>query len=154
MEILLWRTVDKLGERGEVVDVAPGYARNYLFRKGWATPNTEENEQRLEQEAERLRREEQQRINEHQELLNELEELFLVLKVECNEEGQLYGSVTSKVVADEIQQKHGLDVDSRQVELKQPIQHLGVYTIPLRLHPEVQGSMNAWVVERTEEDEE
>lgn len=154
MEILLWRTVDKLGERGEVVDVAPGYARNYLFRKGWATPHTEENRKQLEEEAERLRREEQQRISEHEELLEELEDLFLVVKVECNEEGQLYGSVTSKVIADEVQHKHGFELDARQVELKQPIQQLGVYTVPLRLHPEVQGEMNAWVVQRMEEDEE
>ncbi len=153
MEILLWRTVDKLGDRGDVVDVAPGYARNYLFRKGWATPNTEEKQKELEEEADRLRKEEQRRIGEHEALLEELQDRFLVLKVESNEEGQLYGSVTSKVIADEVQHQYDLDLDARQVELKQPIQQLGVYTIPLRLHPEVQGEINAWVVQRTEEEE-
>lgn len=134
------------------MDVAPGYARNYLFRKGWATPSTPGNRQKLEQEKERLRREEQQRIQESEERLDRLEDLYLVLRVESNEDGQLYGSVTSKVVADQITDEYGLELDARQVELKQPIKQLGVYTIPLRLHPEVQGEMNAWVVQRVEDE--
>ncbi len=152
MEILLWRTIDKLGERGDIVDVAPGYARNYLFRKGWATPCTPENRQKLEQEEERLRREERQRIQENRELLEQLENIYLVLRVESNEDGQLYGSVTAKVIADQVQEEHGIELDARQVELKQPIKQLGVYTIPLRLHPEVQGEMNAWIVQRVEDE--
>ncbi len=151
MEILLWRTIDKLGERGDVVDVAPGYARNYLFRKGWATPSTAENRRKLDQEEDRLRREEQQRIQENRDRLETLEDVFLVLRVESNEDGQLYGSVTSKVIADQVREEHGLDLDARQVELKKPIKQLGVYTISLRLHPEVQGEMNTWVVQRVDD---
>ncbi len=146
MEILLWKTIDKLGEQGEVVDVAPGYARNYLFRKGWATPNTAEHRKKMEQQKERLKREEQKRIEESERKAEALQDIFCVLEVETNEEGVLFGSVTPKMIADRLTDEHGLDVSAKHVTLKKPIKHVGTYKVPINFHTEVQGTLHTWVV--------
>lgn len=146
MEILLWKRVEKLGERGDVVDVAPGYARNYLFRKGWATPDTNQYRSKLKQKEESLRREEQRRISEAEEMRDTLEDLYLVVEKQTNEEGGLFGSVTSGDIADQVQQQFNISLDARKVRLKEPIKTVGVYEIPVKYHPEVQGVIHTWVV--------
>lgn len=148
MKVLLWKNIEKLGDRGDVVDVAPGYARNYLFRKQWATPNTPENRRRLEEQRERLEREEQERISENQELLSHLEDLYCIIEVECNEEGVLFGSVTPKIISNAIEEQSGIELSGRQVNLEKPIKEVGVYNVGLNLHPEVKGKMRTWIVQR------
>lgn len=146
MEILLWQRVENLGERGDVVDVAPGYARNYLFRKGWATRDTESNRKQLKQKEESLKREEERRISQAQELREEIQNVFCVVEMQCNEEGGLFGSVNPGTIVQALENQYDISLDAKQIRMKEPIKRVGVYELPVKFHPEVQGKLHTWVV--------
>lgn len=144
-KIILQEDVEDLGEAGEVVDVKPGYARNYLFPQGYAVAATEGN---LEQIRDERRREKQAADREREraeDLAQGLAGHTLTFDVRAAEEGRLFGSVTSADIAERLQ-ADGLDVDEDLVDLEEPIKELGVYNIPIRLHSEVRPEVKVWVV--------
>ena len=136
MEVILRAEVEHLGHPGDVVDVAPGYARNHLLPQGLAYPATEANKHRVEQEKKKY----QDRLREekvHAEALaRELALLELTFQEMAGEEDQLYGSVSIADIAARLEAL-GFDVSRPQIKLDQPIKALGEYEVPLRLHPEV-----------------
>ena len=136
MEVILRAEVEHLGHPGDVVDVAPGYARNHLLPQGLAYPATEANKHRVEQAKKKY----QDRLREekvHAEALaRELALLELTFQEMAGEEDQLYGSVSIADIAARLAAL-GFDVSRPQIKLDQPIKALGEYEVPLRLHPEV-----------------
>lgn len=143
--IILQEDVEDLGEAGDVVDVAPGYARNYLFPQGFAVEATEGN---LKQIREQQRREEEAADRRRQraaDLADDLAGHTLTFDVRAAEEGRLFGSVTASDIAERLAED-GLDVEEETVELEEPIKELGVYNIPIRLHAEVRPEVKVWVV--------
>ncbi|MGH7564904.1 MAG: 50S ribosomal protein L9 [Gemmatimonadota bacterium] len=135
-EVILRSEVEHLGHPGDVVDVAPGYARNYLLPQGLAYPATEANNHRVEQEekkyTERLREEKVRAES----LAQDLATLELSFQEMAGEEDQLYGSVSIADIAERLAAL-GFDVSRQQIKLDQPIKAIGEYEVPLRLHPEV-----------------
>lgn len=145
MRIVLREDVEKLGRRGEVIDVAPGYARNFLLPKGKALHATDGNLKRVEQE----RRKFAVRVAKEKEdaaaMARRLAGISCTIVRKVGENDQLYGSVTPSDVADYLV-KEGIELDKRRILLDEPIKALGIYTIPVKLHPEVTGEIRVWVV--------
>lgn len=145
VRIILRSDVEKLGEAGEIVEVRPGYARNYLIPQGLAMEATESNLRRLEEER-RHRKRAAEREQEHaRELAAELQGRSVTFSVMAGEEGRLFGSVTSADIAEALA-KDGIEVDRRHIVLEEPIKQLGVYRVPIHLHGEVRPEIKVWVV--------
>ncbi len=137
MKIILKEHVEQLGEPGEVVDVKPGYARNYLLPRGLAEEATSG---RLKA-AERLREQAEERQAQQEAaaraLAQKLEDGEVVLQVKAGQAGKLFGSVTGQDVAQAVREQLGAEVEKRQVELEEPLRTLGEHAVPLRLYREL-----------------
>ena len=145
MQIVLKEDIDKLGRRGEIVKVADGYARNYLLPLGKALPATDGNLKVIEREKRRYVVRLTKEKEENEALARRIQALSLTLVRKVGESDVLYGSVTSGDVAEALS-KEGIVVDKRRIQLPDPIKSLGIYTIPIRLHPEVTAEVKVWVV--------
>ena len=136
MEVILREDVEKLGSRGEVVKVAPGYARNFLLPKRLAVAATESNKKIVEQERQAHLRKEAKLISEAQDLAKLMLGVAITIKQKAGEADQLFGSVTSKDIADALAAKN-YSIDRRKIQLDEPIKQLGEYTVPIKLHKDV-----------------
>jgi large subunit ribosomal protein L9 len=138
MKIVLHKEVEKLGVPGDVVQVADGYARNYLIPKGYAAPATKG----AAKNSDRLRRAHDQKVQkavlEAREVAAKLTASPLQVTARAGEEGKLFGSVTSADIARELEARTGATVDRRTVHLAEPIRSLGTHEVTVRLHPEVE----------------
>jgi large subunit ribosomal protein L9 len=145
MQIVLKEDIEKLGHRGEIVKVADGYARNYLLPLGKALPATPGNLKVIEREKRRYVVRLTKEKEENETLAGRIQALSLTLVRKVGESDVLYGSVTSGDIAEALS-KEGVVVDKRRIQLPEPIKSLGIYTIPVRLHPEVTAEVKVWVV--------
>ena len=145
MEVILRADVPKLGHRGDLVDVAAGYARNFLLPRKLAVPATAGNKKVVEQEKAAGARREAKEQGQAAELARQLAEVTVTITRKASEADQLFGSVTSLDIADALQTK-GYHIDRRNIHLEEPIKHLGEYEIPLRLHREVSTALKVQVV--------
>ncbi|RMH81310.1 MAG: 50S ribosomal protein L9 [Acidobacteria bacterium] len=136
MKVVLIQDLEGYGIFGDVVNVKDGFARNYLIPRGIALPATESNLRHVHSILQQRVRKLQKEKEKAQELAKKLENLVVEIKRQVGEKGKLYGSVTSSDIAQALQQM-GFDVDRKKVMLKNPIKDIGIYTISLKLHPEV-----------------
>lgn len=144
-EIILQEDVENLGSAGDVVDVKPGYARNYLIPRGMARRATPGNIKRIEQERRRLERARSRERSRAEDLSSELGGLSLTFSVRAGEEGKLFGSVTASDIADRLAEQ-GFRIDRRALLIEEPIKELGVYRVSVDLHAEVRPEIKVWVV--------
>ena len=147
MELLLKQNVEHLGRTGEVVDVKPGYARNYLLPRGLAVMVTQSNLAEIERARAAALAEEQQRIAGLKDMAGKLAEASVTIEGKANEEGHLFGSVGAAQIAAALREKQVV-VDDKQVRLEQPIKEIGVYDVPVHLHAEVEATVKVWVVQQ------
>ena len=146
MELLLKKDVSGLGHVGDVVDVKPGYARNYLLPKDLATAVTPQ--ARMELQAAAARRA-KAIAAEHERLeafRKQIESLSLTIVEKASEEGHLFGSVSAKRVIDAFEQA-GVEVPERAIDPDLHIKELGIYEVPVRLSEETEATAKVWVVE-------
>jgi large subunit ribosomal protein L9 len=136
MEVILREDISNLGSRGQVVKVAPGYARNFLIPKKLAVTATESNKKIVEQERQSHLRKEAKAQGEAQDLAKLMTGVSVTISQKAGENDQLFGSVTSKDVADALAAK-GFTIDRRKIQLDEPIKSLGEFKIPVRLHKDV-----------------
>ena len=136
MEIVLLERVEKLGQIGDVVNVKPGYARNFLLPRGKALRANKQNMAKFEAERSAIEQRNADAKKQAEILSESIGELSVNLVRAASEMGQLYGSVTSRDIAEAISQK-GHDIDKRQVVMESAIKNLGLFTIKLTLHAEV-----------------
>jgi len=136
MEVILRTHVEHLGNRGEVVKVAAGYARNYLLPRKLALPATDGNKRHVERERKIVEARESDERGQAQAIAARLESLEIVMLRRVGDTEQLYGSVTSSDIADFLKGK-GFEVDRRKLILPEPIKVLGEHSVPLRLHRDV-----------------
>ena len=144
MELILRDDIEKLGRRGEVVNVAAGYARNYLLPRGLAMAVTDANKAQIEKEKKAWVARMAKEKEEYETLAQRIAELRFVAPRKVGENDLLYGSVTSADVGDFLQSK-GIEIDKRRVLLEEPIKHLGEHEVKIRLHPEVQAELKLLV---------
>jgi len=149
MQVILMKEMENLGDVGEVVDVKPGYARNFLVPRGFAIRATKANLARIEEEREHLVAAAAREIEKATALATEIEGQSLNFPVKAGEDGKLFGSVSSSDIADALEEK-GIEIDRRNVQLAEPIKQLGTYKVPIRLSAEVQPEVTVWVVAEEE----
>jgi len=145
VEVILRRDVLDLGQAGELVQVRPGFARNYLIPQGLALLATEGNRRRFDDERRKIEQSGERERADASALAEQIEEQTLTFGVRAGEEGRLFGSVTTADIAEALE-KAGVRIDRRVIRLDEPIKELGAYTIPIRLHPDVQPELKVQVV--------
>lgn len=145
MKIVLLKDVERLGRAGEVVKVANGFARNFLIPRGEALLATDANIAHFESRRRQHEAAAERERKAAEALAKELEKTSLTIQARVGEEDKLFGSVTAQNVADLLKEQ-GHEIDRRKIDLEEPIRTLGVYTIEIRLHPEVRAAVKLWVV--------
>jgi large subunit ribosomal protein L9 len=145
MEVILRDEIEKLGNRGDVVKVANGYARNYLLPRRLAVPATAANKKIIEQEHHAYLRREATVISEAQELAKLMENVSVTIAHKAGEQEQLFGSVTTRNIADALA-KQSYSVDHRKIQLDEPIKQLGEYKVVVKIHREVPVEVTVHVI--------
>ncbi len=146
MQVILRQDVEKVGLRGEVVDVAAGYARNYLLPRRLAEPAAPGRVAELERIAASRARHEAQSFEQAQELVQKLESAELRFDVPAGETGTLFGSVTATDVAEKVWDEQRVRIDRRKLELPESIKRIGRYQIPVELFTDVTATLRVAVV--------
>lgn len=139
MKVILIEDVKKIGKKGDIKEVKPGYARNALFPKNLAIEATPENMKEWEAEQAELKRLDAENKAEAQEMKKALEKKKIIIKWKGGSSGKLFGSVNSPEIADAIKEELGLDIDRKKIDLKSPIKETGDYEVTVKLY----GATNA-----------
>jgi large subunit ribosomal protein L9 len=138
--------VTNIGSMGQILDVADGFARNYLVPRGLAMEANVKNVKSLEH-AKRVVQEKAKKIKgQAQDLSSRIANTTIVIKAKAGEEGKLFGSVTTMDIAEQLKNE-GIDIDKKKISLDEPIKRLGTYTVNIKLHPEVSTPVQVEVVE-------
>lgn len=145
MKVILKDQIEGLGERGEVVKVADGYARNYLIPRNLAMKVTAKNLKAFEHEKRLIEIKEKKKLKDAQELADKISALSLTINVKAHDDENLYGSITEKDIATAIE-KAGYAVNKKQVILENHIKKLGVYTVPVKVYKDIEAKIKLWVV--------
>ncbi|GFN36708.1 50S ribosomal protein L9 [Tepidimicrobium xylanilyticum] len=147
MKIILLKDVKGLGKAGDLVNAKDGYARNYLFPKNLAIEATPNNlkkwEERKKIEAEQQRKEREEALK----LKEKIESLTVELKGKSGEGGKLFGSITSKDIAEALKKQHKIEIDRKKIELKDNIKSIGETSVEIRVYPEITASLKVKVIE-------
>ena len=145
MKVILMHKHESLGDVAEVVAVKAGYASNYLIPKGIAMAATPKNLRVIEQEKERLLAAALREKKDAEDLKEKLDTISVTAEVQVGEEEKVFGAVTTQHIA-ELMADKGFEVDRRKIVLEEPIKALGVYEVPIKLHPDVVSTIKVWVV--------
>jgi large subunit ribosomal protein L9 len=147
MEIILIQDVDKLGKSGQIVKVKEGFARNFLIPNGFAIPLTAANLKRLQQQKQSKLLQLEKVKKESEALKEKLEKLSLTIPVLVQEEDKMYGSIGAQEIAHALKEE-GFELDKNILAMNEPIKALGIYEIPVKLHPEVIAKVKVWIVKK------
>ena len=145
MQILLRKDVETLGKAGDIVDVADGYARNYLLPRKIAAPVTQDSLMQLEAERRRAQREAERHRQSMAALAKNIESASCTIAAQATDTGTLFGSVGPQQIADALKQE-GFDVPPEAIRLEHPIKETGVYAIEIHLAPDIVSTTRIWVV--------
>lgn len=146
MKVIFMADVKGIGKKGEVKEVAEGYARNFLFPKGFAVEANKGNVSKLEQQKDNEQKKQQKELQEAKALASKLDATTVVIKAKAGEGGRLYGAVTSKQIADELK-KQQITIDKRKIGLDDAIRTLGTTKIEVKIYPKVVGTLTVQVIE-------
>jgi large subunit ribosomal protein L9 len=145
MQVILRESIPELGNVGDVVNVTDGYARNYLLPKRLALKANPKNAQELDHQKRLIERHKLKVRGDAATLAQRLESVSLTIPMLVGEQDKLFGSVTTRDLETALAQE-GITISRKYLVLDEPIKSLGVYTIDVRLHPEVIGKLKVWVV--------
>ena len=147
MKIILLEELPGRGGEGDVIDVARGYANNYLLPKGIAILATKGNLKQLEQRRKNIAKREEVRVSNAEQLKATLENGMLMVAAKVGDEGQLFGSVTAQMIADAIAAQKGVEVDRRRIDVRQAIKVVGEHTVEISLYREIKANVTLNVVD-------
>ena len=150
MELLLKQNVEHLGRTGDVVEVKPGYARNYLLPRGMAVLVTKSNMAEVERARAAALAEEEARLAGLKDLGSKLADVSVTIEGKANDEGHLFGSVNVSQIAAALREKD-IPVDDKMVRLENPLKEIGVYDVTVHLHADVEAPIKVWVVQQKPE---
>lgn len=148
MKVIFLKDVKGQGKKGEVKEVSTGYANNFLLKNNLAVEATPANLKKLQAQKKKEAALEQQEKEEAEALQKELENITVKIATKAGEGGRLFGSITSKQIADELQKQFNKKIDRRKIDLKEPLRTLGHHHVPVKLHHEVTGTINVHIVEQ------
>ena len=141
MKVILLTELKGKGGEGDVVDVADGFANNYLFPKKIAVPATKGNLKQLEQRKHNIATREETRLADAQKLKEQLEALTVQVEARVGEEGVLFGSVTAHMIADALKEAHGIEIDRRRIDLKNPIKVAGEHEVVVSIYRDIKTTL-------------
>lgn len=150
MKVILQSDVKTLGKKGQIIDVAEGYGRNYLLPRGLALEASAGNMKILEQKKAADDRKKAEDLASAKEVAKKLAQIEVIIKNKVGEGGRLFGSVTSKEIAEVLQKQYGITLDKRKIELKESVKSLGTYNVSVKVHPEVQTTLKVSVIENSD----
>jgi large subunit ribosomal protein L9 len=148
MKVIFLKDVKGKGKKGEIKNVADGYAQNFLFKQGLAIEATPANLKALEAQKNKQKREAEEELARAKQLKEQLEQLTVELSAKAGEGGRLFGSITSKQIAEALQSQHNIKIDKRKIELNDAIRTLGYTNVPVKLHSEVTATLKVHVSEQ------
>jgi large subunit ribosomal protein L9 len=146
MQVILLEDVPSLGKIGDLVKVSDGYGRNYLIPQKKAISATERSIHALEHQKRQVQQRTTKARKDSERLAQKIEGFSCTLTKPVGESGKLFGSVTSMEI-EAILKENGMEVDRKKILLEEPIKSLGMYTVPVKLHPEVTAHLKVWVVQ-------
>jgi large subunit ribosomal protein L9 len=150
ISVILTKTVDHLGKAGDMVNVTPGYARNYLLPQGLAVTASSRNRARLEHERGVIERKVAQERADAEGLAERINMMTLQFERRVGDQDKLFGSVTSRNIADQLKVA-GLELPAKLIQLDEPIKAIGKYEVPVKLSADVTATLKFWVVGKDEE---
>lgn len=145
MKVLLREDYESLGSTGDVVDVKPGYARNFLIPKSIAMPLTKGNLKILEEERKQVDMHVKREQREAEKLAKQLEKVSVTATVTVGEDDRIFGTVTNQNIADFLKDK-GFEIDKKNITIDEPVKALGIYPVTIKLHQDVETKIKLWVV--------
>lgn len=147
MKVIFLQDVKGKGKKGEVKNVAEGYAHNFLLKQNLAVEATPANVKSLDNVKKKEQKELEEELQQSKNLKETLEKLTIELKAKSGEGGRIFGSITSKQIADELKKSHDIKLDKRKIELPDAIRALGYTNVPVKLHSEVTATVKVNVTE-------
>ena len=154
MKVILLKELRGKGGEGDVIDVARGFANNYLFRQGIAIEATKGNLKQLEQRRDSIAKREETRLADADALKQRLDAAEVFVKAQVGEEGQLFGSITAQMIADAVAEQAGIEIDRRRIELPKPIKVAGEHTVAYAIYRDIKGQIKLVVGDDTQAAEE
>jgi len=148
MKVILLEDVKNVGKKGALINAKDGYARNFLFPKNLAIEATPTNLRNLENARKHQEDKEKEIFEEAKKLEEELMKVTIVLKSKAGENGKLFGSITTKEIAENLEAEKGISIDKRKFELEESIKSVGEYSVKVRLHPKVVAKIKVIVTEK------
>ena len=146
MKVILKQDVKGTGKAGEVLEVSDGFARNMLLKKGLAVEATKANLRSLEKQK-ALEIQEKENREQAQSMAEALKDKKVVIKTKSGEGGKLFGSITSKDIADAIKEQLGMDIEKKKIELANPLKQLGSFDVVVKLYHEIKGEIKVELVD-------
>lgn len=146
MKVILKQDIKGTGKKGDIVNVSEGYARNFLFRKDLAMEATDGNLKELNRQKAAVDKKKEEEFQKAEKIAEKLKGLEVCLSVKSGEGGRLFGSITSKDIAEVLEKKHGIDIDKRKIDVKGSIKSTGVHPVIVKLHPKVSASIDVKVI--------
>ena len=147
MKVILLEDVKTLGKKGQIVDVNDGYARNFILKKKLGLEATSTNLNNLKLQKANDEKIAKEILEEAKEFGEELAKLTVVVKMKAGEGGRVFGSVSSKEIAEEAKKQFGVEIDKKKIVMEEPIKSFGAFELPVKLHPEVTAKLRVKVEE-------
>ncbi|MBA2174773.1 50S ribosomal protein L9 [Halobacillus locisalis] len=148
MKVIFTSDVKGKGKKGEIKNVNDGYARNYLLKHNLAVEATKGNIQAQQAKDQKKEQLAQQEVEEAEKLKETLAGIEVKLAAKSGDNGRLFGSITSKQIAEQLKKNHDIKIDKRKIELDEPIRSLGYTNVPVKLHNEVTGTIRVHIDEK------
>lgn len=146
MKVILKENIKGVGKKNEVINASDGYARNFLFPKNLAVEATPENMQKLDSQNQAKQYKKNVEKEEAQQIAKKLQTITLEIKVQAGENGKIFGSVSSKEIAENLEKQYKINIDKKKIEIKEPIKVLGTREVEVRLFEGVTGKIKVNVV--------
>ncbi len=146
MQVILLENVPSLGKAGDMVKVSDGYGRNYLIPKKKAILATEKSVKMVEHQKRQVQQRVEKSRKDAQKIASQIENLSCTFTKTVGESGKLFGSITSMDIEAYLKE-NGIEIDRKKIALEEPIKNLGVFTVPIKLNPEVTAQLKVWVVQ-------
>jgi large subunit ribosomal protein L9 len=148
MKVILQQDVKGQGRKGDIVNVSDGYARNFLLPRGQAIEANKKNLARLKEQKAVEQKRKQQEQEEFSELAKRLSGKAVTINAKAGDQDKLFGSVTSKEIAEQLKGQFNIDIDKKKINLPEPIKHLGTFTVEVKLYPGISAQLQVNVTQQ------
>lgn len=145
MKVILNKDVKGTGKAGDVVNVSDGYARNMLIPRGLATEATAGNLRQLEKQKALAAEKKAEEKAKAEQLAKDIKDISVIIKTKAGDGGKIFGSITSKDIAEALKKQHNIEIDKKKIQLSSPIKHTGDMTVDIKLYSEVSAGLKVTV---------